>query len=475
MAPDEIEPNSLHARGKLDITASTPGKTSTNSSPIIDGEAERRYVRKLDLVVLPLLGIIYFTHSLDRANLGNAKTANLEADIGLVGDQYSLILVFFYIPYGTLNVPLSILARRHNPAVVIPVLMCFWGTISVASAAASGFAGILVARICLGAVEAGFFPCATYYLSLFYRPEELAKRISLFYMMGFVANAFSGLIAWSVFQWHGNLHNWQYLFIIEGSMTCFLAIVAFFLLPRSIGSSRYFDASEREVARCRAEESAQLEPEVFAWRSTLLPLFGLQTWLYGAMAMCYGVACASVSNFLPTMIKRLTTDTVKANLYTIAPNLSGAVFITVVCMVSDYLLQRALLIVLSTAVSMVGFVLLGSLDLTRLVEVGYFCTFLITFGTFTSAVLVPAWVSGNIVSRSGRATVLGLISGLQNLGGIISSLSFRSEDAPVYRPALITSGVFQGCVFVLAAGVWVWYRRQNRILGQNGDTFRYVL
>ncbi|KAI1502773.1 major facilitator superfamily domain-containing protein [Biscogniauxia marginata] len=448
---------------------------SDTGGPVEDKVAERRYVRKLDLIVLPLLAIIYFTHSLDRANLGNAKTANFEKDIGLSGNQYSLILILFYIPYGTLNVPLAILARRFNPAVVIPTLMCCWGAISAASAAVTGFGGILAARICLGIAEAGFFPCAIYYLTLFYRPEEIAKRISLFYMMGFVANAFSGLIAWSVFQWHKGLHNWQYLFVIEGSMTCSLAIAAFFLLPRTVEASRYFHKSEKAVASRRAENTVQLGPEEFSWRSTLLPLLWPQTWLYGAMAVSYGVACASVSNFLPTMIKRLATETVQTNLYTIAPNLSGAVFIIVICTLSDYFLQRALFIVLSTGVSMIGFILLGSLDLTRLVGVGYFCTFLITFGTFTSAVLVPAWASGNVVSRSGRATTLGLVSGLQNLGGIISSVTFRSEDAPVYRPALITSGVFQSCVVILAAGACVWYRQENKKARRAGNTFRYVL
>lgn len=50
-----------------------------------DPVVERRLVWKLDLIVLPLLCLIYFTHSLDRANLGNAKTDNFEANIGLKG------------------------------------------------------------------------------------------------------------------------------------------------------------------------------------------------------------------------------------------------------------------------------------------------------------------------------------------------------------------------------------------------------
>jgi hypothetical protein len=85
------------------------------------------------------------------------------------------------------------------------------------------FGGILGARICLGIVEAGFVrklylglhcrmlieplvPLSHFYLTLFYTRHEIAKRISFFYMMGFVANAFSGLIAYSVFQWHHSLY-----------------------------------------------------------------------------------------------------------------------------------------------------------------------------------------------------------------------------------------------------------------------------
>lgn len=85
-------------------------KSSIISDRVIPAEAippeapdpgiSKRLVRKLDLIVLPLLAIIYFTHSLDRANLGNAKTDGFEKDIGLKDNQYSLILILFYIPYG---------------------------------------------------------------------------------------------------------------------------------------------------------------------------------------------------------------------------------------------------------------------------------------------------------------------------------------------------------------------------------------
>ena len=112
------------------------------------------------MIVLPLLAVIYFTHSIDRANLGNAKTAGLEHDLGLKAGQYSLTLIFFYIPYGTMNIPATVLAKQFSPGLVIPCLMFAWGGISLGAAACKNWHGLIATRVLLGAVEAGFVSCS---------------------------------------------------------------------------------------------------------------------------------------------------------------------------------------------------------------------------------------------------------------------------------------------------------------------------
>ena len=76
--------------------------------------------------------------------------------------------------------------------------------------------------------ESAFFPLVIYYLTTFYRRGELARRLAIFYAASNIANAFSGLLAYGVFQIKsdafykgvpGRLQNWRYLFIIEGSFT----------------------------------------------------------------------------------------------------------------------------------------------------------------------------------------------------------------------------------------------------------------
>ena len=63
-------------------------------------------------------------------------------------------------------------------------------------------------RVILGVLEAGFFPSCVYLLSTWYTRFEMGKRYSLFYILGCVASAFSGILAYGVSQ---SYHDISYL------------------------------------------------------------------------------------------------------------------------------------------------------------------------------------------------------------------------------------------------------------------------
>lgn len=87
---------------------------------------------------------------------------------------------------------------------------------SMLGAAAKNFGGLVACRIILGAAESGFLPGVIFYLTTFYKRKELAKRLCVFYAATELAGAFTGLIAFGVFQIQSHLKGWQYLFLIEG-------------------------------------------------------------------------------------------------------------------------------------------------------------------------------------------------------------------------------------------------------------------
>ncbi|GKT70261.1 vitamin H transporter protein [Colletotrichum tofieldiae] len=459
-----------------------PASVVVDTQTISDATAEKRLIRKIDILMMPGLALAYFTHTLDRANLGNAKTDGIEDDLKMKGNQFSLLLVLFYIPYALFNIPWTILAKKYNSSLIIPIAIAIWGACTLGAAGATNFAGIMATRIVMGAVEAAYKPCEVYYLSLFYTRKEMGFRVCWIGQMGFIAGAVSGLISWSVFRWNGKLHvnqdptrrnsclmltsiqGWQYLFIIEGAITIAVAVFLYLFAPRSPEKCRWFTDEDRRLAKLRLEQDSQDQDKKFRWEDAKKQLQHWQTWAFAFLALMYGVGVASSSNFLPTLVKRLTKDATKANLYTVGPNLTASVCQLTITWFSDRYQQRASISCGTLVISLLAWILLGTLDLVEHERVGYFITYLITFATFVPSNLVPVWLASNIPTTTGRAIALGLNYMAMNLAGIISSMVFRSEDAPVYRPALITVGVTQGIFIVACLALRQYYVRLNEKL-----------
>ena len=96
----------------------------------------------------------------------------------------------------------------------------------------NGYHGLLIARIFLGVTEAGLYPGVAYYLTMWYKTDELAFRQSLFFSAASVAGAFSGLLAYAIAKMEGvgGLAGWKWIFILEGLLTVAVAVAAFFIL-----------------------------------------------------------------------------------------------------------------------------------------------------------------------------------------------------------------------------------------------------
>lgn len=73
--------------------------TGIGSAAVTDHHAERALCRKFDIRLLPVLALMYLFNALDKGNLGNAKTAKFDIDLGFKGNQYNIILSVFYVPY----------------------------------------------------------------------------------------------------------------------------------------------------------------------------------------------------------------------------------------------------------------------------------------------------------------------------------------------------------------------------------------
>jgi MFS family permease len=273
------------------------------------------------------------------------------------------------------------LGKRYSPSRALPIMMCCFGSFTLLSAAAQNFGGIFALRWFLGMAESAFFPTVIYYLTTFYRRGELARRLAVFYAASNIANAFSGLLAFGVFHIHSKLYNWRYLFLVEGACTFIFSLFALWYLPKSAAEARFLNEEEKALALHRIHvDSSAVVAEEFNLRDSLKIFKYPSTYCFLSIEICLGVPIQSVSLFLPQIIARLKYDTVKTNLYTVAPNVTGAVMLLVLAFMSDFTRLRSPFIVLGYAFTFIGFIIYAAItDVTAQIHVAYFATFMMWY------------------------------------------------------------------------------------------------
>ncbi|KAF4119548.1 Major Facilitator Superfamily [Geosmithia morbida] len=448
-----------------DADAGSIGETAH----VIDHVAERKLCFKFDIRLMPVLAVMYLFNALDKGNLGNAETAGLSDDLNFKSGQYNLIVSIFFVPYVLFAMPVAVLGKRFGPARVLPILMFTFGSMTLLSAAVHNFGGLFALRWILGMAESGFFPLVIYYLTTFYRRGELARRLAIFYAASNIANAFSGLLAFGVFRIKSDLLPWRYLFIIEGSASVLFSVFAYWYLPRSAAEAKFLDEEEKALAYHRMQtDSSSVVSEKFNLRDSMAIFKYPSTYMFLLIEICLGVPLQSVNLFMPQIITRLGYSTVKTNLYTVAPNVTGAAMLLVLAFASDFSRLRFPFIMLGFAFTFIGFIIYASIsDVQAQLQLAYYACFMMCWGTSAPSVLLSTWYNNNIAHEGRRVVLTSVGVPFANIMGLVSSNIFRQNEAPKYETALITTATFGACGCLIAGLLGSFmifdnYRRNRR-------------
>lgn len=66
--------------------------TARQQEQVFDPKETKRILRKVDFRLVPVLALLYLLAFLDRSNIGNAKVAGMNTELGLTGPQYNMAL-----------------------------------------------------------------------------------------------------------------------------------------------------------------------------------------------------------------------------------------------------------------------------------------------------------------------------------------------------------------------------------------------
>lgn len=180
----------------------------------------------------------------------------MKEELELNGNQYNLFTTFWTIGYTIGMIPSQYIITYVRPSYYIPACEICWAIITFSFAAVNNAKQVYAMRFLIGLLESPFYIGAMTLLGNWYKPDELAKRASIFYSASFAANMFSGYLQAGVYKGMNGLHGlggWRWLFIMCGVITVPGSLYGFFAVPDSPYNTkaRYLTEEERELARQR--------------------------------------------------------------------------------------------------------------------------------------------------------------------------------------------------------------------------------
>ncbi|KAK8041695.1 major facilitator superfamily domain-containing protein [Apiospora rasikravindrae] len=436
--PHVVNDNS--EKGSLPSPASFVDDAGNEQQHVIDPVAERRLLRKIDLTVYPILFVVYMMSFLDRINISNAKIQGMAADLDLLeGNRFNIALFIYFIPYILLEVPSNMVIRKVRPSWYLSGLMACWGIINMCMGFVQTYQGLVVLRFFLGAFEAGVMPGIIYLTSMYYKRHEFQTRMSFFFCSTLIGGAFGGILAYAIAHLGGShgLAAWRWIYIIEGSITAGIALLASFLIVDWPEQCQFLTPAEKDLLRRRlAEDGAEkASMDTLNRQAVRLILRDYKIWLGSLVYMGVGVTGYATTFFMPTILLEFGWLAVDAQARTIPVYLVSA---------AGMLPRRA--------------------GLGR--DAKFAAVFLVSLGGYLATPIALAWLANNLSGHWKRAFGSGTQVMLGNIAGIVASNIFLNSEAPRYPTGY---GVALGMTWlgalataVLALGLWLENRKRDR-------------
>lgn len=403
---------------------------------------QKKIIRRVDLRLVVTVGVMYCVSLMDRTNLSAANIAGMNVELDMVtGYRYSIVTLVFFITYIVFQPPSTVIVRKVGPRLHLSAICFLWGATMIGMGFANTWNTLAGLRAILGVLEAGFFPSAVYLMSTWYVRYEMGKRYSVFYIIGCVASACSGILAYGLMQMNGlgDMGGWRWIFVMEGIITCLIGLGGYWLLvgfPDGKHKSwSFLDEREKRwiINRVQADRGdAKTEPfslKKFFRGGSDWKVWGYALIFFGTTTITYALAY-----FLPIILRVNMGFSIAASQCLVAPPyVFGALIMYATGYAGDHFRVRGPIIAFNMLLCIIGLPIMGFASNSG---VRYFGVFLVTAGANANVPATMSYQANNIRGQWKRAFTSASLVGFGGIGGIAGSLVFRTQDAPHYKPGM---------------------------------------
>jgi sugar phosphate permease len=319
-----------------------------------------------------------------------------------------------------------------------------WGLVMTSMGSVKNYGGLITTRFLLGMMEAGMKPGkheytvslenqltdlnkgVIYYMSKWYRRDELQFRVGIFFSATGAAGAFSGLLAYGISFMDGKrgLEGWRWIFILEGILTVIVAFAAFFCIADYPEKATFLTEEERGIviSRLKYQDNVMNNSghrgveanDEFSWPAIRAAFTDWQVWLgvllfWSCVGPLYGI-----SLFLPTIIKDLGYRKTTAQLMTVPIYIFAACVGVIVAWSSDKKKKRTPFIACSQIAILIGYIMCISSGRPAVVYTGIFIAAAGVYGAHPGNISL---ISNNLAPNSKRAAGTGIHFAFGNWAG----------------------------------------------------------
>ncbi|KAH7361857.1 major facilitator superfamily domain-containing protein [Plectosphaerella cucumerina] len=431
----------------------------------ITAEDDARVLRRIDMVVMPLMLAVYFLQGLDKATIAYSSIFGLIEDTNLKGDQFSWLGSIVYVAQLIAQFPLAWLLVKLPIGRFTGCMVCFWGLTLTLMAAAHTFRSLLVARFFLGAFEASIAPSFVAITSMFWRRREQPMRMAMWYAMNGFTNCFGSLITWGLASIPTPLKPYQVIFVVFGLVTVAFSVVIFRHMPDSPVEANFLTDEDKLIAieRLRMNQTGVMSRE-WRWNHVWESIRDPKTWFWFSLVFCISVPSGGIASFGPLLVKSFGFDSFQAILFN-AP--FGLVQLVATLgsahLAMKYSARGAVIALLSLAP------ILGCIVMMSTPRAPEYRSKLL-FGYYLISVypgmipLMYSWSAANTAGDTKKKCTSAIIFVGQSVGNILGPLLYKPSEAPEYFRGL-QSNLLLYCAIIALVGLTsaylVWLNKSH--------------
>jgi len=272
---------------------------TTSAAPV-----ERSAIRKVAIRLVPFVALMFFINYLDRTAISFAGPNGMNDDLGLTAAQFGFASGVFFVGYILLEIPSNIALHKFGARRWLARIMVSWGIVSLLFTFVSSIGGLYTLRVLLGIAEAGFFPGAILFLSLWVPARYRSKILSLFYLAQPLTTVIGAPLAGWLIGHHGvfGLAGWRFMFLCVSIPAILVGIIAWFYLADSPRKAKWLTANEQEWLSREVEGEAKTKTGHESRGSLMAALRSGRVWVLAVIYFGFIYGLYALAFFLPTII-----------------------------------------------------------------------------------------------------------------------------------------------------------------------------